>query len=71
MFLSHLTLKWNPTRFSVLGIIYSTDLGKKKKKNGSELQPQDTTNTNSFEKLAGEKSHPTRKNYGNQISHAI
>ena len=26
VFLSHLKLKWNPTRFSVLGIIYSTDL---------------------------------------------
>ena len=27
-FLPHLKLKWNPTRFSVLGIIYSTDLEK-------------------------------------------
>ena len=68
VFLPHLKLKWNPTRFSVLGIIYSTDL---EKNYGSELQSQDRTNTNSFEKLAGEKSHRTRKNYGNQISHAI
>ena len=28
VFLPHLKLKWNPTRFSVLGIIYSTDLEK-------------------------------------------
>ena len=26
VFLPHLKLKWNPTRFSVFGIIYSTDL---------------------------------------------
>ena len=26
VFLPHLKLKWNPTRFNVLGIIYSTDL---------------------------------------------
>ena len=32
VFLPYLKLKWNPTRFSVLGIIYSTDLKKKKKK---------------------------------------
>ena len=28
IFLPHLRLKWNPTTFNVLGIIYSIDLGK-------------------------------------------
>ena len=54
VFLPHLKLKWNPTRFSVLGIIYSTDYG-------SELQSQDRTNIDSFENLSGENSQPTRK----------
>ena len=48
VFLPHLKLKWNPTRFSVLG-------NRPRKNYGSELKSQDRTNTNSFEKLAGEK----------------
>ena len=76
MFLPHLKLKWNPTRFSVSGIIYSTDLENimdlnYSPKTESELQSKNRTSTNSFENLAGKKSHPTRKNYGNKISHAI
>ncbi len=64
VFAEFLKLKWNPTRFSDLGIIiYSTDL---ETNYGPELRFKDRTNTNSFEKLAGDKSHPTRKNYDNK-----
>ena len=42
-----------------------------RKYHGSELQSQHRTHTNSFQKLAGEKSHPTPKNYGNKICHVI
>ena len=68
MFLPRLKLKVESNEIQRIGHYI---FNRPRKNYGSELQFQDRTNTNSFEKLAGEKSHTTRKNYGNKISHAI